>query len=203
MKDELVRFGIAMEGSLLDAFDEVVKSRGGSRSEAFRDLARAEVGRAQVRRGLSAVGTLTIVYDHHVRELTEKLTDMQHELGSAVQCSTHVHLDAHRCLEVIVLKGRADALQAVADRIRATRGVIHGALELVTDVPHKNTRRRGEEPHVHPHVEPHPHPDHAAPNRTHEHAHLEPARAPLREPRSPRAGSLKTKVANKRLSTKS
>ena len=153
MKDELVRFGIAMEGSLLAAFDEVVKGRGGSRSEAFRDLARAEIVRAQVRADGPAVGALTIVYDHHVRELTERLTDIQHELGNQVHCTTHVHLDHDRCLEVIVMHGKAGELQRVADRILATRGVIHGGLELITtDVPHKPTWRREsstEHPHDH------------------------------------------------------
>ncbi len=150
MKDDLVRFGIAMEGSLLAAFDEVVQARGGSRSEAFRDLARAEIVRTQVRRGVEAVGTLTIIYDHHVRELNDRLTEMQHELGEQVRSTMHVHLEHHRCLEVIVLRGRSDHLQAISDRIIATRGVIHGALELFTEVPHKPAWRR-EPAHDHGH----------------------------------------------------
>lgn len=155
MKDDLVRFGIAMEGSLLSAFDAVVKARGGSRSEALRDLARAEVVRSQVRQAVDAVGTLTIVYDHHVRELGVKLTEMQHELGEQVRSTLHVHLDHDRCLEVIVLRGRADHLQAISDRIIATRGVLHGALELFTDAPHKTAWKRDPAPaskvkkHVH------------------------------------------------------
>lgn len=144
MKDDLVRFGIAMEGSLLAAFDKVVQARGGSRSEAFRDLARAEVTRSEVRKGAEAIGTLTIVYDHHVRELNDRLTEMQHELGDQVRATTHVHLDHHRCLEVIILRGRADQLQAISDRIIGTRGVIHGGLELFTEVPHKPTWRRAQ-----------------------------------------------------------
>jgi CopG family nickel-responsive transcriptional regulator len=158
MKDELVRFGIAMEASLLEAFDEVVARRGGSRSEALRDLARAEVVRSQVRTGADAVGTLTIVYDHHVRELTERLTDIQHELGAQVHCVTHVHIDHHRCLEVIVLRGKSDHLHSIADKITATRGVIHGGLDLVTDVPHKAAgprALRGESGPDHAHVHGH------------------------------------------------
>jgi CopG family nickel-responsive transcriptional regulator len=142
MKDDLVRFGIAMEGSLLAAFDKVVEARGGSRSEAFRDLARAEVTRTQLRKGVEAVGTLTIVYDHHVRELNDRLTELQHDLGDQIFATTHVHLDHHRCLETIILRGRADQLQSVADRIIAIRGVIHGALSLFTEVPHKPVWQR-------------------------------------------------------------
>ncbi len=154
MTDELVRFGIAMEGSLLTAFDAVVKDRGGSRSEAFRDLARAEVTRAQIRHGGPAVGTLTIVYDHHVRELSDKLTEIQHDLGDQVRATMHIHLDHDRCLEVIILRGDADEIQTIADRIRGTRGVIHGGLELITEVPHKPTWKRESHPHGHAHSHP-------------------------------------------------
>src|SRR4051812_8201869 len=81
MKNELVRFGVAMERPLLEHFDVIVEQRGVTRSELLRDLVRAEVVRAQVARGAPAVATLTLVYDHHVRELTEKLTEFQHQLG--------------------------------------------------------------------------------------------------------------------------
>ncbi|WP_394838130.1 nickel-responsive transcriptional regulator NikR [Pendulispora rubella] len=173
MKDDLVRFGIAMEGSLLSAFDKVVEARGGSRSEAFRDLARAEVGRTQMRKGAEAVGTLTIIYDHHVRELNDRLTEIQHELGSQIFATTHVHLDHHRCLEVIMVRGRADQLQDVADRIIAIRGVIHGGLQLFTDVPHKPAWQRqskaaASDEHAHDHGHTHApksEPKKAAPRR--------------------------------------
>jgi CopG family nickel-responsive transcriptional regulator len=143
MKDTLVRFGVAMEKSLLDDLDAVVDARGVTRSEVLRDLVRAEVVRARVARGVPAVATLTIVYDHHVRELTERLTELQHRLGEQVRSSLHVHLDEHRCLEVIVLRGNSDELQRFAERLLATRGVTHGGLEIVADEP------RGVHRHVH------------------------------------------------------
>ena len=149
MSDSLVRFGVAMEGSLLAQFDELVEARGGTRSEALRDLARAAVTRAQVRKGVEAVATLTLIYDHHVRDLTEKLTELQHDLGEAVRSTLHVHLDENKCLEIIVMHGRSDALQAQADRILAIKGVLHGALELFAH------ERRA--PHTRPHSHPHPH----------------------------------------------
>jgi metal-responsive CopG/Arc/MetJ family transcriptional regulator len=65
MKDPLVRFGVALEGSLLRDLDAVVRARGGTRSELFRDLARAEVGRHKLPKAVDAIGTLTMVYDHH------------------------------------------------------------------------------------------------------------------------------------------
>lgn len=133
--DELVRFGVAMERSLLSDFDAIAEARGVTRSEVLRDLVRAEVGRTQIARGVPAVGTLTLVYDHHVRELTERLTEFQHRLGEQVCSTLHVHLDEHRCLEVVVLRGRSDELKRVAERLLATRGVTHGGLELVAIAP--------------------------------------------------------------------
>jgi CopG family nickel-responsive transcriptional regulator len=133
-KDELVRFGVAMEHSLLHDLDAIAEARGVTRSEVLRDLVRAEVVRARAPRGVPAVGTLTLVYDHHVRELTERLTEFQHQLGEQVRATMHIHLDEHRCLEVIVLRGQSDLLQDVAERILATRGVTHGGFEIVTDI---------------------------------------------------------------------
>jgi CopG family nickel-responsive transcriptional regulator len=137
MKTDLVRFGVAMDRPLLEHLDVLVDARAVTRSELLRDLVRAEVVKAQVRRGVPAYASLTLVYDHHVRDLTEKLTDVQHELGDRVRSTLHVHLDHDRCLEVIVLRGRSDELQRIGERLLATRGVKHGGIEIVTDVGHE------------------------------------------------------------------
>jgi CopG family nickel-responsive transcriptional regulator len=133
-KSTLTRFGVAIEAPLLAEFDALVRERGCTRSELFRDLARAEVSRAKVRRGVDAVATLTIVYDHHVRDLSERLNDLQHDLGDQVRSTLHVHLSHDYCLEVIVMRGRSDELQGVADKILATRGVKHGGVEIISDI---------------------------------------------------------------------
>jgi CopG family nickel-responsive transcriptional regulator len=146
MKTDLVRFGVAMDRPLLEHLDVIVDERGVTRSELLRDLVRAEVVRAQVQRGVPAYATLTLVYDHHVRDLTEKLTLVQHELGDRVRSTLHVHLDHDRCLEVIVLRGRSDELQRIAERLLATRGVKHGGIEIVTEV----STAEPEHPHRHP-----------------------------------------------------
>ncbi len=130
MKSNIVRFGVAMEGELLAELDALVEARGGTRSEILRDLVRAEVRRVASRSAVPAVGTLTLVYDHHVRDLSERLTEMQHDLGEQVRSTLHIHLDHDNCLEVIVLEGRADKLHDVADRLVATKGVKHGGLEI-------------------------------------------------------------------------
>jgi CopG family nickel-responsive transcriptional regulator len=150
MKDPLVRFGVAIEGSLLREIDVLTKERGCTRSELFRDLSRAEVGRAKAKKGGDAVAALTIVYDHHARNLSNKLTDLQHELGEGVRSALHVHLTHDLCLEVIVMHGRADRLQALADRIRAMRGVKQGAIEIFAGLAHEHSHEH-EHPHSHEH----------------------------------------------------
>ena len=152
MKDDrLVRFGVAVEASLLRDLDALATQRGCTRSELLRDMGRAEVGRAKVAAAVPAVGALTIVYDHHVRDLSEKLTELQHELGDDVRAALHVHLSHDLCLEVVVLRGRSDRQTAIADRILALRGGKQGGIELIPD----HGRVHG---HAHAHADPHPQP---------------------------------------------
>src|SRR5258708_3001100 len=129
----LTRFGVAMEATLLAQFDQLVQERKCTRSELFRDLARAEIVRSLATRRVEAFASVTIVYNHHVRELSERLTQMQHELGDQVRSTMHVHLDHERCLEVIVMRGRADRLQKVAATLFAARGVLPGSIRVVLD----------------------------------------------------------------------
>jgi CopG family nickel-responsive transcriptional regulator len=150
MKDPLVRFGVAIEGSLLRQLDALASERGCTRSELLRDLARAEVGRAKVPKGVEAVGALTLVYDHHVRDLSGKLTDLQHQLGEGVRAALHVHLSHDLCLEVVVVHGRSHELQSMADRVLAMRGVKHGGIEIIAGL---STEHR----HAHPHDDGHSH----------------------------------------------
>ena len=149
-----MRFGVAMEASLLRAFDALVKRRASTRSEVLRDLARAEVTRAEVASGADAVATVTLVYDHHVRDLTERLVELQHSLGSKIRSSMHVHLDQAHCLEVIILQGPADELRQFADRVFATRGVKHGGIELIAAA---RAARDGLHVHLHSHDHDHDH----------------------------------------------
>jgi CopG family nickel-responsive transcriptional regulator len=159
-----------MEASLLKAFDSVVKQRGSTRSEVLRDLARAEVTRAEVAGGADAVAALTLVYDHHVRDLTERLIELQHSLGDRVRSAMHVHLDQDHCLEVIVMQGRSDELRAFAEKVFATRGVKHGGIEVIATTKPKTEKEKGRlHVHLHSHGGEHDH-DH-----DHDHDH-EPAK---------------------------
>jgi CopG family nickel-responsive transcriptional regulator len=157
MSQDLVRFGVAMEPRLLEALDRIAEGRSCTRSELLRDLARAEVARVLTQKRVPAVATVTLVYDHHVRELTEKLNDIQHELGDRVRSTLHVHLDHDHCLEVIVMRGRSDEIQAAADRLVGTRGVVQGDVALIAETAlHGMGPRRKE--HAHGGGEEHDHP---------------------------------------------
>ena len=166
-RDGLVRFGVAMEASLLRAFDAIVKRRASTRSEVLRDLARAEVTRAEVASGSDAVATVTLVYDHHVRDLTERLMELQHSLGGKVRSTMHVHLDQSHCLEVIILQGRADELSQFAERVFATRGVKHGGIELIAAGKESRT---GLHVHLHSHDHDGGH-EHGQHDHHHDHDH--------------------------------
>jgi CopG family nickel-responsive transcriptional regulator len=131
---DLSRIGVAIDSDLLQKFDELIASRGYSnRSEAFRDLIRDElVERAWDNPDSEVVGTVTLVYDHHVRLLNEKLTGMQHSHFHQILSSLHVHLDHDNCLEVLVVRGKASDVKTIADAIISTKGVKHGRLTITS-----------------------------------------------------------------------
>jgi CopG family transcriptional regulator, nickel-responsive regulator len=131
---ELSRIGVAIDSDLLKKFDRLIGKRGyTNRSEAFRDLIRDELVETEWESGeRHVVGTVTIVYDHHVRMLNEKLTDLQHEFFHHVLSTLHVHLDHDHCLEVLVVRGKAAEVQKIADSLISTRGVKHGKLSITS-----------------------------------------------------------------------
>jgi CopG family nickel-responsive transcriptional regulator len=132
---ELTRFGVSLDGDLLAQFDRMIQRKGyTNRSEAIRDLIREGLVREQWELGTDeAVGTLSLVYNHEVRELSDHLTDLQHAHYRTIVSTLHVHLDPHHCLEVLVLRGKAAALKAIADRLIGTRGVKHGTFSATTE----------------------------------------------------------------------
>jgi CopG family nickel-responsive transcriptional regulator len=116
-----------MERGLLARFDELLARRGyENRSEALRDLVRSELDQDTWQHGGSTAATITLVYDHHVRELSERLTQIQHDHGKHIISTLHVHLDHAHCLEVIVARGPARTLKAMAERLIGTKGVVSG-----------------------------------------------------------------------------
>ena len=134
LMSDLCRIGVAIDEDLLGQFDGLLERKGYSnRSEAFRDLIRDALVREETTDPeCEAVGTLTLVYDHHVRQLADKLTDMQHDHFREIISTLHVHMDHDNCLEVLVLRGRAGAVRRIADKLISTKGVKHGRLTLTT-----------------------------------------------------------------------
>jgi CopG family transcriptional regulator, nickel-responsive regulator len=137
---DLARTGVSLEEDLLQEFDRLITKRGyKNRSEAFRDLIREALLAETVHSNKPVVGTLTLVYDHHTPNLSEKLTEAQHSAGASVLAATHVHLDHHYCLEVVIMKGKSKDLQELADHMLALRGVELGKLVLTNsgkDIKH-------------------------------------------------------------------
>ena len=129
---ELSRIGVAIDSDLLEKFDQHISGRGyTNRSEAFRDLVRDELTRkASEAPNQPVVGTVTLVYDHHVRMLSDKLTDMQHESHHNILCTMHVHLDHDNCLEVLVVKGKSKDVRRIADALVSVKGVEFGNLTI-------------------------------------------------------------------------
>ena len=130
---EAVRFGVSISPELLDQFNDLLEERGyTNRSEAIRDLIRKELVEKEEMAGKEVVGSLTIVYDHHVRELSKALIAFQHDHHMNVLSSLHVHLDHNNCLEVIVVRGSGTMVKQLADRILSARGVKHGRLVVTS-----------------------------------------------------------------------
>jgi CopG family nickel-responsive transcriptional regulator len=130
----LSRIGVAIDTDLLTRFDKLIGDRGyTNRSEAFRDLIRDElVEEVWESPDSQVVGTVTLVYDHHVRMLNEKLTNIQHDHHHAILSTLHVHLDHDNCLEVLVVRGESAKVRKVADVLISTKGVKHGRLTITT-----------------------------------------------------------------------
>jgi len=131
---DLSRIGVAIDSDLLSKFDDHINKRGyTNRSEAYRDLIRDElVEQTWESPDSQVVGTVTLVYDHHVRLLNEKLTGMQHDHFHHILSTLHVHLDHDNCLEVLVVKGKAGEVRQIADALISTKGVKHGRLTITT-----------------------------------------------------------------------
>jgi CopG family transcriptional regulator, nickel-responsive regulator len=128
---ELVRFGVSLEKTLLEKFDKFIKERNyTNRSEAIRDLIRQELIKKEWLQGEDVAGSITLIYDHHKRDLQGKLTDIQHDYQKLIISTQHIHLDHDNCLEIIAARGKPANLQKLADSIKAIKGVKHGTLNM-------------------------------------------------------------------------
>lgn len=128
------RFGVSIDSDLLDKFDHLIARKGyTNRSEAIRDLIRDSLVRTEWEsESRETIGTITIVYNSHTRELSEMLTHIQHRHYKSIISTTHIHMDEENCLEVLVVRGKGKEIKNISDQLTCTRGVKHGRLSLTT-----------------------------------------------------------------------
>jgi len=128
------RVGVSFEPELLKKYDALIESKGyGSRSEAIRDLVRESLIKAETGTGSgNIIGTLTIIYDHDVGNVTNRLLHIQHHHHDEISSTIHIHIDEHNCLEVLVVRGRVDEVRKLADSIKAIKGVKYGELVMAS-----------------------------------------------------------------------
>lgn len=129
-----IRFGVSLDIDLLTRFDDLCREKSyQTRSEAIRDLIRnALVQKEWEDGGEETVGVLSLVYDHHHSDLSQKLTEIQHQALDVIVTSMHIHLDHHNCLEVLVLRGSGQTIRETSQKLISTKGVKHGSLNLTT-----------------------------------------------------------------------
>ena len=132
MVEKITRFGVSIEPELLKKFDKIIKTEGYiNRSEALRDMIRKNIIFEKNKDpNVNAIGTLTIIYDHHSGNLTNRLLGLQHDHHNEILSTTHIHIDHHNCLEVLVLKGKTVRIQKLADNLKALKGIKHGELVI-------------------------------------------------------------------------
>ncbi|MFA6357871.1 MAG: nickel-responsive transcriptional regulator NikR [Candidatus Omnitrophota bacterium] len=129
----LIRFGVSIDKDLLIKFDHFIRDKKyTNRSQAFRDLIRQELVQKQWQGKEEVAGAVTLIYNHHKKELINKLMDIQHDFGGAIISAQHIHLDHDNCLEIVAVKGSPKDVQKLADSLKAIKGVKHGILSMST-----------------------------------------------------------------------
>lgn len=133
--ENVTRIGVSLEPALLTQFDDFIASKGyDTRSEAFRDLIRNALIQKELKTpGSRVVGTITIIYDHHMGNIKETLMELQHRKHQLISSSMHVHLDLDRCLEVLVVHGTVEQVKKLSDELTTVKGVLHGEPVLITN----------------------------------------------------------------------
>lgn len=128
---KVVRFGVSVEKEVLDTLDTYMQdNKYQNRSQAIRSLITKVGLEKQWSSDQTVGGSITLSYDHHKRDLLDKITKIQHDYHHLILCSQHIHLDHNTCMEIIALKGRASDLQQLANELTAVKGVIHGDLSI-------------------------------------------------------------------------
>jgi len=130
---KIIRFGVSLDETLLNKFDKINKKKGyANRSEAIRDLLREELVKQEWTESNDVAGTITLVYNHHTRGLSNKLIEIQHNYTDVIISSQHIHIDHDNCLEIIILKGSPKKMEKISSRLKSTKGIKHCSLTMAT-----------------------------------------------------------------------
>jgi CopG family nickel-responsive transcriptional regulator len=133
----LFRFGVSLDKALLDKFDRYIRERNYSnRSEAFRDLIRQELIKKEWQEGDDVAGAITLIYDHHRKDLLNKITDLQHDFQKVIISTQHIHLDHDNCLEIVAVRGQPREVTKLADMMKSIKGVKHCTLSMSSTGEH-------------------------------------------------------------------
>jgi CopG family nickel-responsive transcriptional regulator len=129
----LVRFGVSLEEDLLIKFDRLIKKKKyTNRSEALRDMIREELVKKEWTENMEVTGAITLVYDHHTRELVTKVLDVQHDHHDCILSTQHIHLDHHNCFEIIVTKGKSKEIEELFQKLKSIKNVKHAGFMMAT-----------------------------------------------------------------------
>jgi CopG family nickel-responsive transcriptional regulator len=136
IKDNVTRIGVSLPPGLLKKFDQMIENMGyANRSEAIRDSIREYLLKNELKEEKGEkVGVVSLIYDHDVRGVNDVLIELQHKYHRIIQSTTHLHLDEHNCMELIIVRGDAKKIKEIRDRLTAVRGVKHSDLLLTTSV---------------------------------------------------------------------
>ena len=136
IKEKVTRIGVSLPPGLLEKFDLMIKDMGyANRSEAIRDAVREYILKNELREEKGeGVGVISIIYNHDVRGVNDVLIDVQHRYHQVIQSTTHLHLDKHNCMELIIVRGDSKGIKEIKDRLTAVRGVKHSDLLLTTSM---------------------------------------------------------------------
>ncbi len=130
---KLVRFGVSLEEDLLVKFDRHIQQKKyTNRSEAIRDMIREELVKKEWTENQDVTGAITLVYDHHTRELVTKVLDVQHDYHTCILSTQHIHLDHHNCFEIIVTKGKSQEIEELYQRLKSIKSVKHAGFMMAT-----------------------------------------------------------------------
>lgn len=128
---EIVRFGVSLDKTLLDKFDRNIEDRNYSnRSEAIRDLIRNDLVRKEWREGEDVAGAITLIYEHHRRDLLNKITHIQHDYQKLIMATQHIHLSHENCLEIVAVRGKPEEVQKLANTLGSIKGIKHVTLSM-------------------------------------------------------------------------